>query len=100
MSRQQSGNTPEWEALCQRCGRCCYEKVDFEGQVYYTQMPCEFLDIATRQCKVYSERFRRRHGCVPLSPENLKAGVLPADCPYVQEIEDYKAPLVDEQVEE
>ena len=67
--------------------------------MYYTQIPCEFLDLQSRQCTVYPDRFHRRHGCVPLSPENLKAGVLPADCPYVQDIEDYPAPLIDEEEE-
>ena len=25
-----------WEALCRRCGRCCFEKIECDGEVYYT----------------------------------------------------------------
>ena len=88
----------EWEDLCRRCGRCCFEKIEFSGRVYYTRVPCEFLDLQTRQCRVYPVRSRRRPGCVPLTPEVTAGGYLPADCPYVTEVKDYSAPvLLDEQ---
>lgn len=81
-----------WEERCRRCGRCCYEKVLFEGDVYYTEDPCEHLDPDTRLCTVYPERHRVREGCVPLTPKTIAQGVLPADCPYVEGIDDYPAP--------
>jgi uncharacterized protein len=84
-----SGN---WEERCQRCARCCYEKVEFEGEVYYTETPCDKLDLATRLCTVYADRQQARPGCVPLDRHLVKQGFLPADCPYVQGIAGYKPP--------
>ncbi len=81
-----------WENKCRRCGRCCYEKIEFEGEVYYTATPCEMLDLATRLCTVYENRISARPGCTPLTPQIAACGVLPADCPYVADIEDYPAP--------
>ena len=83
----------EWEALCQRCGRCCYEKVEFEGTVYYTDIPCQFLDMETNTCHVYAERDKLRPGCVRLMPDHVPRGFLPADCPYVADLKNYKAPV-------
>lgn len=82
----------DWEAICCRCGRCCYEKVDFEGRIYYTDLPCEFLDMETRRCRVYAERDVQRPGCVRLDEKLVRKGFLPADCPYVAEIEAYQSP--------
>lgn len=84
--------TRGWEAKCRRCGRCCYEKIEFEGEVYYTNVPCEHLDPETRLCRVYARRHKVRSGCVPLSPRMLGRGWLPADCPYVEDIAGYIAP--------
>lgn len=83
---------PAWEERCRRCGRCCYEKIEFGGEVFYTDIPCEFLDPQTRLCTVYPSRHRRRPGCAPLTEAHLRRGILPADCPYVADIPDYKAP--------
>jgi uncharacterized cysteine cluster protein YcgN (CxxCxxCC family) len=82
----------DWESVCVRCGRCCYEKVDFEGHIYYTDVPCEFLDLETDLCRVYTERDRKRPGCVRLTDATVRKGFLPADCPYVADIENYPAP--------
>ena len=89
-------NQKDWDTICSRCARCCYEKIDFEGDIFYTAIPCEFLDLETNLCRVYVERDSKRLGCVQLTRENIKKGFLPADCPYVADIEDYPAPsLVD-----
>lgn len=80
------------EDICQRCGRCCYEKIEFEGEVYYTDTPCEKLDPITRLCTVYENRHVARPGCTPLTPRNIRQGILPADCPYVEGVENYLPP--------
>jgi hypothetical protein len=82
----------KWEATCRRCGRCCYEKIEYEGEIFYTDVPCEKLDPETHLCTVYEDRHEARPGCVPLTPGNIVKGVLPADCPYVARIEGYRAP--------
>jgi uncharacterized cysteine cluster protein YcgN (CxxCxxCC family) len=90
----------DWESRCLRCGRCCYEKIEFEGEVYYTDIPCEKLDLKTRLCTVYADRERARPGCVALTPEIVRKGFLPADCPYVADLEDYRAPHLGERLDE
>ncbi|MDO3376570.1 hypothetical protein [Geoalkalibacter halelectricus] len=82
----------EWEARCRRCGRCCFEKIDYQGRIYYTDRPCEKLDLTTRLCTVYPQRQTQRPGCTRLTEDILRLGVLPGDCPYVEDIADYQAP--------
>ena len=82
----------DWDSICSRCGRCCYEKIDFEGNIYYTDQACEFLNLATKTCRVYAERDSKRPGCIRLTQESIQKGFLPADCPYVADIENYPAP--------
>ena len=86
-----------WEKRCRRCGRCCFEKDFYEGEVHYTDEACEFLDLQTRECLVYARRHELRPGCAQLTPEVLGMGVLPADCPYVSDIENYPAPRMPEE---
>jgi len=94
MSEDLQNDSEKWESICCRCGRCCYEKVDFEGRIYYTELPCEFLDTETNLCRVYTERDVKRPGCVRLTDEILPKGIMPADCPYVSDIENYPAPTL------
>jgi uncharacterized cysteine cluster protein YcgN (CxxCxxCC family) len=100
MNKANDVESQEWESICRRCARCCYEKIDFEGRIYYTELPCEFLDLATNTCKVYTERDKKRPGCVRLTKETVKKGFLPADCPYVSDIENYQAPMLPDDFEE
>jgi uncharacterized protein len=93
-------NTVDWESRCRRCGRCCYEKIEYEGELYYTDIPCEKLDLNTRLCTVYENRETERPGCVALTPEIVRKGILPADCPYVADLEDYPAPHLGERLDE
>lgn len=75
----------QWESLCDRCGRCCLEKLTNgrNGKVYYTSIACPLLDPASCQCRDY--RHRRRHvpNCLQLTPRNLPAcRWLPRTCAY------------------
>lgn len=99
MAKQLDKEEQEWEKVCARCARCCYEKIDFEGRIYYTELPCEFLDLQTKTCRVYDERDAKRPGCVRLTPETVKKGFLPADCPYVADMENYPAPSLPDEDE-
>lgn len=97
MKKTNVNTRKDWESICCRCGRCCYEKIDFEGQIYYTQLPCEFLDLETKLCRVYAERDTQRPGCVRLTKKRVRQGFLPADCPYVTGIRNYPAPVMSEE---
>lgn len=88
---------PQWEGLCERCARCCYEKIDFEGSIFYTKIPCDQLDLKTGLCRVYAARDEVRPDCQRLTPEVVAAGILPADCPYAQRVANYQGPSLGEE---
>jgi uncharacterized cysteine cluster protein YcgN (CxxCxxCC family) len=74
----------EWEAVCKKCGRCCYEKVDVGGgRVRYLDEPCEYLDTETNLCKVYDRRHEVVPDCISLTEELVRAlSWLPEECAY------------------
>jgi len=77
---------PSWESFCRQCGRCCFEKFENDnGTIFYTQTPCRYLDINSRQCKIYDRRSTINPECVQLTPELVKnLRWLHAECGYVQ----------------
>lgn len=74
----------DWEARCKRCGECCFEKwIDGDGTIYPTGVACRFLDIVTRECKVYHKRLEVDESCILLTPETVAAlRWLPPTCGY------------------
>lgn len=73
-----------WEELCRRCGECCFEKSVKKGGGYrQSRVSCRFLDIHTRQCRVYHKRQATGEECLKLTPERVsEADWLPVDCAY------------------
>ena len=76
----------QWEALCRKCGKCCYEKVDLGGGlIEYTDEPCVHLDLETKLCKVYEKRHEVEPDCISLTEEMVRIlNWLPPDCAYVE----------------
>lgn len=74
----------QWEALCNQCGLCCFEKyTDGLGNHVMTRLACRYLDVVSRQCRVYHKRFTTGEVCLKLTPENVKAADwLPEECAY------------------
>jgi len=76
---------PEWEALCDGCGRCCLHKLEDEdtGEVLETNVACRLLDTATARCRDYRHRKAFVPDCLRLTPQ-LVARVpwLPDHCAY------------------
>jgi len=74
----------DWEAQCNGCGSCCFEKFENErGTIFYTQTPCRYLDVVTRQCRIYENRFSINPECVKLTPELVETlRWLPKECGY------------------
>lgn len=74
----------EWESRCRRCGECCFEKtIDRYGRVHTTMVPCRFLDLHERTCRVYAQRQELEEDCIQLTPENIEnLSWLPATCAY------------------
>jgi uncharacterized cysteine cluster protein YcgN (CxxCxxCC family) len=77
--------TEEWEQRCRGCGECCLEKIEDErGTIFYTLKPCRYLDVETRQCRIYHNRLTINPECVKLTPELVTTlRWLPRDCGYV-----------------
>ncbi|MFA7433204.1 MAG: YcgN family cysteine cluster protein [Gemmobacter sp.] len=76
----------EWEALCDGCGKCCLNKLEFEdtGEVAFTRIACKLLDGETCRCTRYETRHRYVPECVRLTPGTIEDVVwwLPRTCAY------------------
>lgn len=75
----------EWESLCDGCGKCCLNKLEDEdtGEVYHTDLACQYLDTDRCQCTVYSDRLNRVPGCTVLTPDTVNDyHWLPHTCAY------------------
>ncbi|MDP4031752.1 MAG: YcgN family cysteine cluster protein [Pseudorhodobacter sp.] len=77
---------PEWEALCDGCGKCCLNKIEFEdtGEVAFTRIACRLLDGETCRCTHYETRRQFVPECVQISPASLSKIVywMPKTCAY------------------
>ncbi|MGO8822970.1 MAG: YkgJ family cysteine cluster protein [Desulfomonilaceae bacterium] len=76
----------EWEAICLKCAKCCYEKIDLgDGHIVYTEEPCVYLDTATRMCKIYDKRQEIEPDCIKLNADFIRQiNWMPPDCAYVE----------------
>ncbi|MBD3656187.1 MULTISPECIES: YcgN family cysteine cluster protein [Marinobacter] len=75
----------EWESLCDGCGKCCLAKLEDEdnGDVYYTDIACRYMDQDACRCTVYSERASKVPECIVLTPDTLNDYYwLPYTCAY------------------
>ena len=75
----------EWEALCDGCAKCCLNKLEDEatGQIWYTNVACDLLDLDTCRCGDYPNRSRRVPDCVVLTPrKSRELKWMPETCAY------------------
>lgn len=75
----------QWESLCDGCGKCCLHKLEDEdsGEVYYTRVACDLLDLKNGRCKDYEHRFEKVPDCIDLrAMETRTYHWLPATCAY------------------
>jgi len=77
---------PEWEALCDGCGKCCLNKLEDEdtGEVALTRVACRLFDDDSCRCGQYDIRLQFVPECVVLTPAKLDqiAYWLPSTCAY------------------
>lgn len=77
----------EWEALCNRCGLCCYDRkrIFRRGVVILRRRPCPYLQISTGLCRVYDRRFSVCRDCRKVTIFHaLLDRYMPDSCAYVQ----------------
>ena len=77
--------SPEWEALCDGCGKCCLNKLeDEDGTVALTRVACKLLDGNTCQCTRYPIRHQYVPECIVMTPKSLEDNMywLPQTCAY------------------
>ena len=75
----------EWESLCDGCAKCCLEKLEdpATGEVSYTEVACELLDLGSCRCTNYPERQRLVPDCVQLTRHNVSSlHWMPSTCAY------------------
>ncbi|OOR98666.1 hypothetical protein B0186_08860 [Canicola haemoglobinophilus] len=80
-------NEDEWEALCDGCGKCCYQKfIEGRGKrqkLYFTRIACNLLNVESGKCGNYSQRFSLVKDCTKLTKANLADfSWLPNTCAY------------------
>ncbi|WP_407495164.1 YcgN family cysteine cluster protein [Pseudooceanicola sp. MF1-13] len=77
---------PEWEALCDGCGKCCLNKLEDEdtGEVALTRVACRLLDDATCLCSKYETRHQYVPECITLDAATIQKHMywLPQTCAY------------------
>ena len=72
------------EDRCRRCGECCRKKAtDQYGKVYLTDRYCQYLDVKTKRCTVYENRFEVNPNCQTVE-EAIATRSLPYDCVYIR----------------
>ena len=77
---------PEWESLCDGCGKCCLLKVEYEDtqEILPTSVACKMLDLESCQCSDYDHRRRHVPDCIDLLNVIDLATIawLPSTCAY------------------
>jgi len=76
----------EWEALCDGCGKCCLNKLEYDdtGEIAFTRVACRLLDNDTALCGQYETRLQFVPECIVLNPQNIEktAYFMPKSCAY------------------
>ncbi len=75
----------EWEAVCNRCGKCCLIKIQDEdtGEIYYTDVVCKYFNFETCECTEYQNRCTLVPECLKLTKDNVgKISWMPKSCAY------------------
>ena len=75
----------EWEAICDRCGKCCLITLEDEdsGEIYHTNVLCRYYNLEQKLCTVYDKRCELVPNCLKLTPKNVdKLPFMPKTCAY------------------
>ena len=77
-------NPKEWELLCDGCGKCCLNKLEIKGKIYFTNVHCRFFNPKNCLCKIYNHRFEAMPDCRDIDIKTIreKPRWLPKTCAY------------------
>ena len=78
-------NADQWEALCDRCGRCCVHKLidDETEELFFTRVACKLFNAETCSCQDYQLRLEKVPSCLQVSLSQPEVfGWLPSTCSY------------------
>ena len=78
-------SVPEWESLCDGCGKCCLLKLEDEdsGDIAYTRLHCRLFDGSKCLCSDYHNRKAIVPDCVQLTPNAVsELKWMPKSCSY------------------
>ena len=82
----------EWDSLCIQCGLCCYRKEYRHGRMMINlNRPCNYLDVESRLCMVYENRFKICSDCRKVTLYHaFFSSLMPEECGYVQKYRKWK----------
>lgn len=74
----------EWELLCDGCGKCCLNKIEYKKRIHFTNTHCRFLNCSNCTCQIYEKRFEKVEDCrdIDLPSVREKPRWLPKTCAY------------------
>lgn len=78
-------NEREWEALCDRCSKCCVISIEDTDTniLHLTDVSCKLFDTKACGCSDYENRKDYVPDCVKLTPKKVpKLDWLPQTCAY------------------
>ena len=77
-------NQTEWELLCDGCGKCCLNKLECKGKIYFTNVHCRFLNPKNCLCRIYQNRFEAVKDCRNIDLKAIRESPrwLPKTCAY------------------
>jgi uncharacterized cysteine cluster protein YcgN (CxxCxxCC family) len=76
---------PEWESLCDNCGKCCLHKLENEktNEIFFTNVACKLLKLETCRCSRYNQRTELIPTCLDIKQLDVeKYNWLPSTCAY------------------
>ncbi len=76
---------PEWESLCDGCGRCCLKKLTNASgsRVEFTRVICRYFNHASHRCGCYAKRAELVPDCLNVKQMDIgKINWMPDTCAY------------------
>ncbi len=80
------------KTICFKCptqGICCLYETRIHGKRLVSDFYCRYLNLETRKCKVFTNRFKKNPECLTIK-EMIDGGHVPPWCLHVKDNIDYQ----------